>query len=229
MDSDYAKYLLKKTRQDYNLIADDFSRTRQSPWEELGFFREYIRDKDVILDVGCGNGRLLDLFKEKDIQYVGIDNSEKLIKLAKEKYSQGRFLTADALNLPFPDNCFDKVFSIAVLHHIPSNDLRQRFFKEIKRVMKTNGFLFLTVWKFHRLKELFFLLKYAFLKTIGKSRLDWMDILEPWGKKAERYYHWFFGRELESLARKAGFKIKKKGIIKNPSKNRQNFYLIAEK
>jgi ubiquinone/menaquinone biosynthesis C-methylase UbiE len=145
MDQKYAKYLLEKTREDYNLLAEDFSRTRSVVWEELKLLGKYILPGDKILDLGCGNGRLLQILGEKNIEYFGVDNSEKLIKIAKEKYLHppqvfgtqkfGRarinFQVADALNLPFSDNFFDKVYSIAVLHHIPSTEFRLQFLKEI--------------------------------------------------------------------------------------------------
>ncbi|PIX02803.1 SAM-dependent methyltransferase, partial [bacterium (Candidatus Gribaldobacteria) CG_4_8_14_3_um_filter_42_11] len=41
-----------------------------------------VKDGDKVLDVGCGNGRLVKAFENKKISYLGVDNSEKLIKLA---------------------------------------------------------------------------------------------------------------------------------------------------
>jgi len=230
MDSEYAKYLLEKTCQDYNLIADEFSVTRQEIWPELAFLVEdYLTEGEKVLDLGCGNGRWFKLFQKKKIDYVGVDFSEELIKVAKRNYPQAKFQTADILKLPFPDNCFDKIYSIAVLHHIPSEELRLKSLKEAKRVLKPGGILILTTWKFHDKKELSLLFKYTILKLIGKSNLDFKDVLEPWGKKIKRYYHCFSKKELTGLVKKAGFKIKKSGIIKNKRGNRQNIYLIAEK
>jgi len=229
MKKEYALYLLKKTKEDYNLIADDFSRTRNKTWEELGFLVEGVRPNETILDLGCGNGRLYELFKGRMVGYFGIDNSEKLIALAKNRYPGVSFQAGDALNLPFSDNFFDEIFSIAVLHHVPSKELRLRFLKEARRVLKPNGSLILIVWNFHQIKERCLLFKYTILKLIGISKLDWKDILEPWGKKIERYYHWFSKKELENLVKKAGLKVERKGIIKNEKGNRQNIYLIAKK
>ncbi len=230
MDKKYAEYLLKKTQADYNLIAGDFSRTREKPWEEIRFlFDDYLIEKEKVLDLGCGNGRFYEFFKNKDINYIGIDNSEKLIEIAKKRFSGTNFQVADALNLPFPDNYFDKVYAIAVLHHIPSKEFRLQFLREVKRVLRQKGLLILTIWKFHNKKAIFLLLRYTILKIIGKSKLDFKDIFEPWGKKINRYYHWFSEKELTSLAEEAGFKIKKSGVVKNKRGNRQNIYLIAKK
>ena len=79
MDRDYAQYLLKKTRQDYNLIAPQFSSTRRFVWRGLESLAKYILSREKVLDLGCGNGRLLQIFKDIDIDYTGIDGSQKLI------------------------------------------------------------------------------------------------------------------------------------------------------
>ena len=216
--------MINKTKADYNLISGDFSRTRQRIWEEIAFLFKANKN-DKVLDLGCGNGRYYELLKHTD--YIGTDNSEELIELAKEKYPEAKFQVADALNLPFADNSFDQIYSIAVIHHIPSEELRLKFLQEIRRVLKPSGKVTLTAWKFHQKKERRLLIKYTILKIIGMSKLDFMDILEPWAKKTNRYYHWFSKRELEKLAKKAGFKIEESGFTKNSRGTRQNIYLVG--
>lgn len=230
MDKEYAKYLLGKTKKDYDLIAEDFSRTRDYPWPEIRFlFDDYVEVGNRILDLGCGNGRYHQFFKDKKIEYTGIDYSEKLIEIAKNKYPEAEFQVADAFNLPFPDNFFDRIFSIAVLHHIPSLELRQQFLKEAKRVLKPEGKFILTVWKFHRPKEILLIFKFSVLSFLRLSKLDVRDILEPWGKKIKRYYHCFGKKEIKNLIKEANFKINNMGVVKNERGNRRNIYLVAEK
>ncbi len=222
MDIKYAKYLLLKTKKDYNLIGRDFSRTRGFPWPELKFlFDKYILKGDKVLDLGCGNGRFYSFFKRAE--YFGIDSSRNLIKIAKKKYPKANFLLADALNLPFPDNYFDKVFSIAVFHHIPSKHFRIRFLKEARRVLKRNGIFVLTVWKIRY--SFLFMIKNIFLKIFKKSKLDIGDIFIPWGQERKRYYHLFSKKELSNLIKEAGLKIIERGTIKN--KKRNNIYVVA--
>ena len=228
MDANYAKYLLDKTKNDYNLIAEDFSRTREKIWEETRFlFDDYLSAGDKILDLGCGTGRYAELFKDKNIEYIGADIAEKQIKIAKRKHPEAKFQTINFLNFPFSDNYFDKIYSIAVFHCIPSKEYRIKFLKETKRILRKDGLLILTVWKSNRW-NFSLLLKYTILKLIGKSKLDFRDLLEPWADKTERYYHWFSKKELIKLVKQSGFKIEKSGIIKNKTGNRQNIYLIAK-
>jgi len=199
-------------------------------WPEIKFLvTDYVKEGEKILDLGCGNGRLFEFLKDKNIDYIGVDFSEKLISIAKKRFPKAKFEVADAFNLPFSKDTFDKVYSIAVLHHIPSEDFRIIFLEEIRRVLKPGELLILTVWRFHQLKEIYLLLKYTVLKLIGKSKLDWKDIFEPWGKKVNRYYHYFSKRELIKLIKKVKFKVIKTGIIKNKRGNRQNIYIVAQK
>ncbi|MDO8264838.1 MAG: methyltransferase domain-containing protein [Candidatus Parcubacteria bacterium] len=230
MKKDFAEYLLKKTVENYNLIADDFSRTRKEAWPEIKFlFESHIIPGDKVLDLGCGNGRQYQFIMETEGEYFGVDNSEKLIEICKKKYPEGKFQTANALNLPYPDNYFDKVYSIAVLHHMPSDEFRFRFLQEANRVLKPGGLLIMTVWKFYQFSDLMKIFKNNIIRLFGFSKLDFNDIFEPWGKKTERYYHFFPKKELINLTERVGFKIKDVGLTKNKRGNRQNTYIIAEK
>lgn len=235
MDRKYAEYLLQKTKEDYNSIANDFSRTRGYNWKELKILETYLANGEKILDLGCGNGRLYDFLKDKQIDYYGIDISEKLIEIAKSRYPEGKFQVANVLNLPFPENFFDKVLNIAVLHHIPSKEFKLQALKEVRRVLKKDGFLLITVWNLWQRKtawQLFF--KNAFLKLIGKTKLDFKDIFYPWRNQnrkiiAQRYFHLFTKKELKKITEKAGLKIKEIGILERPSSKDNNIYLIAKK
>jgi len=214
MERSYAEYILKKTKENYNLIADDFSRTRSFISQDLKALGEYTLAGERVLDLGCGNGRLFKVLKDKKIDYIGVDFSKKLIEIAKKKYPGTKFQVANALNLPFPNNFFDKIYNISVLQHIPSEEFRVQFLRETKRILRPEGLLILRVWDLWRRKKgRKLILRYTLLKLIGKSKLDFRDIFLPWkdsrGKiLIQRYLHCFTKRELENLVKKIGFKIK---------------------
>ena len=229
MNKEYAKYLLDKTRQDYNAIAESFSSTRRFVWRGLEPLYNYALPREKVLDLGCGNGRLLQIFKEIDIDYTGVDSSEKLIEVAKKLYPNAKFQVADALHPPFPTNHFDKIYSIAVLHHIPSEELRIKFLEGVKRVLKRDGLLILTVWDLWRWWKLGPILKFTTLKALGRSKLDFKDIFVPWRGMCQRYIHCFTQGELESLIERAGFKIKEVGILTIPQSKEKNIYIVAKK
>lgn len=198
---------------------------------------KHVQPGERVLDLGCGNGRLYSALKDKNVRYVGIDSSAKLIEIAKTKY-QGenlKFLVVEALSLPFSENSFDKVFSIAVLHHIPSDEFRLEFLKEAGRILKSKGLLILTVWNLRQKEDvLWSLLKYTILRALGKSKLDPGDVFYPWKNSegevsAQRYVHCFKKKELEELIEKAGFRVKEIGYLARGRAKKANLYLVAEK
>lgn len=225
--------MISKTRQDYNLIAKDYARTRAYIPQDIKKLGDFAKAGEKILDLGCANGRLYEVFQNKTDDFYGVDFSEELIGLAKKKYPQAKFIVSSAFSLPFPDNFFDKVYSISVLHHIPSKELRIKYLQEARRVLKKEGLLILRVWDFWKRKEIWRLVvKFIFLKLIGRSKLDINDIFFPWkdsqGKVlADRYFHCFTKKELENLVREAGFKIKKSW--RDGQDSRANIYSLAEK
>jgi len=252
MKKEYAEYLLKKTQRDYNLLAEDYARTREYIPQDLKDLIEYSFAGEKILDAGCADGRLYPLFKRKQIDYFGIDISEKLIGIAKRKYlhppkffkeklgrTRAKFQIANALNLPFPGKFFDKAYSISVLHNIPSYDFQLQYLKEIKRVLKPEGLLILRVWDLWKRKQGWKLfLEYSFLKLFRRHpptvpfELDFFDVFIPWKDSrgeflVQRYFHCFRKCEFEKLIKKAGFKIQESYRLgKDP---RTNIYIIAKK
>lgn len=232
MDEEYAKHLAGKTKNDYDKIAKQFSDVRKSVYQEtVDLIKKHIKKGDRVLDLGCGNGRLYNTIVSEKIDYIGIDFSEELIKIARKKYPEGEFMVADSLNLPFSDNHFDKIYSIAVLHHIPSKKLRLRGMEEIKRTLKSEGFLILTVWNLQERKSIKKLIyKFGLLKLFNRSKLDFGDILKEWKGSNDCYFHCFKKGELESLVKKAGLRIIDSGeIFINKKRSQSNFYIVAQK
>ena len=98
---------------------------------------------DTLLDVGCGPAPMLSLLSAKypDKHYTGIDLTEKMIEVAKEKnLPNTKFLVGDAENLPFNDNSFDIIICSMSAHHYPSI---QSFYNSAYRCLKKGGRLIL--------------------------------------------------------------------------------------
>ncbi|MFP4022785.1 MAG: class I SAM-dependent methyltransferase [Candidatus Paceibacterota bacterium] len=230
MKKETAEKILKMSEKEYDEYASEFSNSRQFFWDELKFLKEYVNSGNSVLDIGCGNGRLSDLFKNEDIDYTGIDFSKQLIEIAKkERGKNGTFVQATALDLPFKDSSFDKVFSIAVLHHIPSKEKRDRFISEAHRVLKPNGICVLTVWNTFQSRFIKTHLEHSLKKVLGRSNLDFGDMIIPFGKqKRQRYIHSFTKTGLRRLFEKSGFSNISVQKVKRKS-GQSNLVIIAQK
>lgn len=113
----------------------------------VDFRRLPLATGDIVLDLGCGEGRhVISAYVEADIHSVGVDLSLKDLKITRERFEHFAepdndaksfgLSSASALNLPFADNTFDKVICSEVLEHIP--DYRGAL-REIERVLKPGG------------------------------------------------------------------------------------------
>jgi ubiquinone/menaquinone biosynthesis C-methylase UbiE len=131
----------------YNEIASLFSSTRQYIWKDIKPLLRFAKNGDNILDLGCGNGRLYQLFKDLSITFTGIDSSKGLIDIARESHPDAEFIVSDMRKLPLKDSSFDIAYSIAAVHHLPS-DGQKEVFKEVSRVMKSGGLFIMTNWNF---------------------------------------------------------------------------------
>ena len=93
-----------------------------------------------VLEVGCGLGTDGAQFAEAGADYTGVDLTEAAVELARKRFElfnlSGTFQTADAENLPFPDDSFDLVYSHGVLHHTPDT---AKAIGEVHRVLRPGG------------------------------------------------------------------------------------------
>lgn len=93
-----------------------------------------------VLEIGCGLGTDGAQFAQAGADYTGIDLTDAAVELARKRFElfglPGKFRTADAEQLDFPDESFDIVYSHGVLHHTP--DIASAV-REIHRVLRPGG------------------------------------------------------------------------------------------
>ena len=101
----------------------------------------------TVLDVGCGiGGSSRILAKEYGFQTTGVTISPKQVQRATELTPEdvtAKFQVDDALNLSFPDNSFDVVWSIEAGPHMPD---KAKYASEMMRVLKPGGILVVADW-----------------------------------------------------------------------------------
>jgi len=94
-------------------------------------------DGALVLDTGCGEGRLLGLLAERGASVVGVDLSADAVAGAEQKLpSRAGLLVGSVLALPFPDGVFDVVCSSEVIEHVTDPML---YLSELRRVLKPGG------------------------------------------------------------------------------------------
>ncbi len=122
----------------YNKIAKGYDELYgEEQVEKAKIILKHLKLKGLLLDIGAGSGIGTKLF-EKNYTCIALDPSEELLK----RY-YGYKIIGKAEKLPFPENYFDVVVSITSLHH---TDIKE-VLKEIKRVIKKNGQVALTILK----------------------------------------------------------------------------------
>lgn len=126
----------------YSQIAQHFSQTRYKPWPVVEAFIHSLPTSSIVADVGCGNGKYLAI--RKDCFFVGSDFCIELAKIAHSK--QHETIVADTLALPFRNASFDYAISIAVIHHLSTQERRRDAIIQLLRIVKQNGHILIYVW-----------------------------------------------------------------------------------
>lgn len=236
---------IKLTIDGYNKIAKHWDGTRRHGWSEvnqyidiniLKFLKFNIECNRVsrvgskefvnILDLGCGNGRLIDFLKEKtywnNINYIGIDPSVELINICNNRYTNIEFKINDGMSIPLDDNSADILISLAVLHHIPK-EYQDKWLSEIYRVIKKdkNSKAILTVWIQDEKS-------YTENKTVH-NKISKNEMMMGFAQYENiRYVYLFTEDELINLLIKNKFKVLEKHIDKRPNSEHKNLILILE-
>ena len=135
-------------------------------------------EQPVILDFGCGTGGMLDELKIIGVTY-GCDTEDLAIEFCKQRGLEN-IKKLQGNRLPYNDNSFDIIVTMDVLEHI-END--KNTINELNRILKNEGFIFVTVPAFMSL----------------------------WTTRDVRLHHFrrYTKKELQNKIREAGFKIKK--------------------
>jgi ubiquinone/menaquinone biosynthesis C-methylase UbiE len=125
------------------------------------------------LDVACGTGWMT---QHLPGQIVGIDASESMLDIARERVPHGEFVVGDALSLPFDDRSFDRLVTGHFYGHLEEPE-RARFLDEARRVA---GELIVVDSALHD----------------GVAPVEWQERVLNDGSRWEVYKRYFTGEEL---------------------------------
>lgn len=109
---------------------------------------------DILLDVGCGIGRITALLSSLCKEIIAIDYSAKSLQYLQKTIGQSKItnihlIQADSCLLPLRENCFDKAISNQVFTFIPSPDEKSKALTSVYHCLRQNGVFVLTVFNNH--------------------------------------------------------------------------------
>lgn len=177
----------------YNKIGNHFDVTRVNHWSWITEFIKKLPHNSFILDNGCGNGRNM-LYPNYHFQ--GVDSSQTFVDMCIKKGLNCEL--CDMCSLPFKDDTFDAILSIAAFHHLVTPERRMKALHEMYRVLKPDGKVIMSIWS---------------ITQPSKTRrvfTQYGDTIVPWKNPSgtyERYYYIFEIDEICSLFKDAGFKM----------------------
>jgi 2-polyprenyl-6-hydroxyphenyl methylase/3-demethylubiquinone-9 3-methyltransferase len=106
------KLAAERLKQAYEIAS---ARVKQYLEAEVSYVLSHISAGDIVLDLGCGYGRVIPRLAERAGRVIGIDNSWPTLLLARqrlERQPQTSLAAMDALQLGFRDGVFDVVACI---------------------------------------------------------------------------------------------------------------------
>ena len=216
--SNIVQQLLDLNRRFYTEHGRDFSATRERLQTGVVRVIESLRGDESILDLGCGNGELARTLSRRGHHgsYLGLDFSLPLLNEAEREafkcpvqFIQADLASSDWDHVIARNNMFDIIFSFAVLHHIPSNELRSQIIKMIHGLLKPNGLFIHSNWQFLNSEKQKARIQSWESVGLNQSDVDANDYLLDWrrGGKGLRYVHHFDESELKDLAKASEFEI----------------------
>ncbi len=221
--------------QIWNTIAESYDSTRRKPWNQCLDFIDELSSQAIVADLGCGNGRHLLPCAEHCKTAIGVDISQKLLQISKQKTKERNlqnvlFIHGDVRNIPLKDSSIDALLYIASLHSIKGRNERIRSLQEVSRILKQNGTALISVWSRWQDKYRNYFIKQFFTRN---RLMEFGDIDIFWrqhGLNIPRFYHLYSKREFLEDISQSGLKIKKMQSVKFYSRYTvDNYFALVQK
>ena len=139
---------MNRTIQDYDKYAKDLAEkfdkigTRVNDIRKLFSFNK--KKNPRVLELGCAHGRDAQEILKHTSNYIGVDASEGLLNIAKNRLPQAEFICQEFHKLEFPDNSFDVVIEFASIMHYDKTGLKE-IFQNIYQWLTSDGLLMISM------------------------------------------------------------------------------------
>ncbi len=220
MDAITAARLVEINREFYTRFGAPFSATRHRIQPGVRRVFDSLTGDESILDLGCGNGELARELARRGHRgpYLGVDFSAPLLKEAEFDGAgfSARFMQVDLTQLSALSGQlslsggWSLITAFAVLHHIPSTEMRLEFLRAVRRLLSGGGTFIFSNWQFLNSEKLRARIQDWSKAGLSSDAVDPGDHLLDWrsGGEGLRYVHHFSEEELSVLAEAAGFTIR---------------------
>ncbi|MCE9598410.1 MAG: metalloregulator ArsR/SmtB family transcription factor [Spirochaetia bacterium] len=169
----------------FQRIGREHDRMQQTFVDSVYYRREILselgKQPGTVVDLGCGTGELSVMIAKLAGKTIGVDQSPKVLEVARNACPQGEFRLGEIEHLPLPNEGADAVVASMVLHHMPdpSSGL-----KEANRVLRDKGTLVVVDLKEHE--------------------------EEAMQREFADFWPGFSGERLEAMIQDAGFTVQEK-------------------
>lgn len=227
MHPETAQRLIDINRDFYNRFGDSFSATRHRIQPGVRRVLNRLQGDEAILDLGCGNGELARQLAKRGHRgsYLGVDFSVPLLRDAEiqPQIFSAKFLQLDLTQLSvyskqysvistqsLPTDHWSLITAFAVLHHIPSTEIRLNILRAAHDLLADDGKFILSNWQFLNSEKLKARIQPWDIAGIQEADVDAGDYLLDWksGGEGLRYVHHFSESELSALANESGFIVR---------------------
>jgi len=177
MDIDHSK---RELQDSYNAIFSSSGLKECSSYYKWIFRLLNLKTDDKLLDVACGAGFLLEMAENKGLFTYGLDFSSSALKIAAKNATSASLILSSGEKIPFRDETFDCVTCLGALEHFSSCE---QGIREIRRVLKTDGFSCLVVPNLFFVLNIYNALKEGHGPTHGQllerflARGDWEELI----------------------------------------------------
>jgi len=144
-------------------------------------FCKYLAYDSYIIEGGCGRGQLVYALKELGYKIIGVEFSFNLVKRIREIENDLKIIVGDVRTIPFKESSCGAFISFGVIEHYSSIEQKD-ILLEIKKVLKPQGLLFLSVPHFSPL-----------FKRLAKK--SFKIIPEKEASSSERFYQYYYSKK----------------------------------
>ena len=147
------------------------------------YLKENLRSDSLILDYVCGSGNNSIFFMQKGYSVFGVDvapdfkrllgKNLELLHIDKSALDGYSVIDADSIELNYPDNHFDFIFSNQVLYYLPSEEHIKKVSSQFKRFLRPRGPVFFSMIGF---RNYYFT---HYLKQVHDNRVYEIEINDP--------------------------------------------------